>query len=383
MILSTRPMLNARIVRSAPIPPRPRSRSARQAILWGALILAVANLSLAASVEMLLPQIRDPEFGVRLVRLQALQQAHPNRPLVVMIGTSRTQNGIAPYEMGFADEPGAPLVFNFGVSRAIPVALRLNLQRLHDADIRPNAVLIELLPATLSVKGPVDDQYRDQAAQLTTSDLRWLEPYVADRAALNLRWVAARLNPWPKHELVIKSHLPHVLYPNENRITNMWTKMDQRGFFPYPYEKTSDEFRERRRASEEKGYKAGLHDLNVSELSEQAVRGIVADCRLRGIEVAFYTMPESPSFRSWYSPESRARLAAFKAILRDELGCPVFERERTSRKKTSPTVTTCCVLVRPALAAGSPIPTSVHGGGTVDKQPARNVTRRHVDGRRV
>jgi hypothetical protein len=54
------------------------------------------------------------------------------------------------------------------------------------------------------------------------------------------------------------------------------------------------------------------------------VRALVAECRGAGIPVAFFVTPESPAFRSWYTPESRAALAAYTRVLTDELGCPVF-----------------------------------------------------------
>ena len=58
--------------------------------------------------------------------------------------------------------------------------------------------------------------------------------------------------------------------------------------------------------------------------ADSAIRGRVADCRAAGTPVCFFTTPESPEFRSWYSPESRARLDAYLRGLTAELGCPVF-----------------------------------------------------------
>jgi hypothetical protein len=72
------------------------------------------------------------------------------------------------------------------------------------------------------------------------------------------------------------------------------------------------------------GHGRAAANLQVSELSLRAYRALVADCRARGVRVAFYLTAESPTFRSWYSPASLEAVAAFRRFLSEELGCPVF-----------------------------------------------------------
>ncbi|HEY1190720.1 MAG TPA: hypothetical protein VGE74_24020, partial [Gemmata sp.] len=87
----------------------------------------------------------------------------------------------------------------------------------------------------------------------------------------------------------------------------------------------TEERRARKRGEMRDTYGPALGDLRVSAATEGAYRGLVADCRARGVPVAFYLAPESPVYRTWYAPQSRAALAAFVRMLRDELGCPVFD----------------------------------------------------------
>jgi hypothetical protein len=226
--------------------------------------------------------------------------------------------------MGFSDEPGSPLAFNFGQSGARPVHLRLTLQRLRADGVRPAAVLVELFPATLIVPGPADGLFADSAGRLTAADLWRLEPYLDDPAALRLRWAEARVGSWYTQRQVIVSHLAPEWQPWPRRVDFQWTMTDQWGFCPYPVNKAQERRAERQGRTREE-YRAALDHLRVSALSERAYRDLVADCRAAGVPVAFFVTPESPTFRGWYTPESRAALAAFCRVLSDELRCPVLD----------------------------------------------------------
>ena len=63
---------------------------------------------------------RDPEFGHRLPASRTRTRI-ADRPLVLILGTSRAQNAFDPSAMGFGDEPGVPRAFNYGQSAAPPL----------------------------------------------------------------------------------------------------------------------------------------------------------------------------------------------------------------------------------------------------------------------
>ncbi len=319
------PLLREPVIVRVPGPSglKSRHRTARRTVLWGIAGIALAHLALAASVETVLPQLRDPEYGYRLVRLHEQQRLHPDRPLVLVLGTSRTAYGIDPAAMNFPDQPGSPLVFNFGLAGSRPVHLRLHLQRLHADGVKPAAVLVELLPATLAVPGPADELCAPDSARLTADDLRRLEPYLADPAAFRHRWVKERMNAWQAQRSVLLSHVAPGWQPWQKRLDHYWAMTDSLGFCPYPMGKIA-ECRESRTESTRDQYALALAHLRVSELSTRAIRDLVADCREAGTPVAFFLAPESPAFRSWYTPQSRAALSAFTRSLAEEFGCPVF-----------------------------------------------------------
>lgn len=298
-------------------------RKAVRSLAWGAAAFVLTTLAFSVAVEMSLPEVRDPEYGARLVRFHAEGREQPNRPVVVVLGTSRTQNAIDPLAMEFPDEPGAPLVFNFGHAGIRPLHLRLILWRLHAAGVRPAAALVEVFPGFLGVSGPSDTAFPD-AGQLTAAELDWLAPHLDDPDALRRRWVRSRLDPWSAHRGVLLSRLAPGAVPWALRIDYAWAH-DARGFLGYPDGVATDERRAAKLADVHRTYGPTLADLRVSAATDAAYRGLVADARVRGVPVAFFLAPESPTYRSWYTPQSHAELGAFTRTLRDELGCPVFD----------------------------------------------------------
>lgn len=300
------------------------TKRARGAVLWGAAAFAVANFGLAVALETKLPQLRDPEFGYRQVRAREQQRRHPDRPLVLVMGTSRTANGVDPAAADFPDEPGSPLLFNVGLSGGSPVHLRSRLAALRDAGVEPRVVLVELFLASLAPDASADQLCAPTAPKLTAAEVNRLEPHLAGSWALRGAWARARLNPFGAQRLVIMSHVMRPLLPWQQRLDHYWRNTTARGFGAYPEQWAIDN-RARLLEATRATYRQRAGEASVGPHADAAVRALVADCRARGTPVAFFTAPESPEFRSWYTPESRARLDAYTQQLTTELGVPVFE----------------------------------------------------------
>jgi len=293
---------------------------ARRAMLWGLTLVVLAHLVMAVALETVLPQLRDPEYGYRLVRVREKQRHHPDRPLVLVLGTSRTQNAIMPTAMAFPDEPGSPLVFNFGQAGANPLDQRLILRRLFADGVRPAAVLVEICPPTLASGD--DDQLTSHINRLTIGDLRALDPSV-DSFDLSRRWAVSRMNGWYTQRLVIISHLAPGLLPWQHRLTFQWKNTDRFGFSPYPANKV-DEFRAARCERVFTTHGPALRDLQVNELAVQSYRELITECREHGTPVAFFLTPESPTYRNWYSSKTQAALSVYLRQLTTDSGCQVF-----------------------------------------------------------
>jgi hypothetical protein len=297
--------------------------------VWGVALVAIVNIALAAAVETVLPKLRDPEYGYRVPHLKAHQQAHPDRPLVLMLGTSRVQNAIDAAAMDFPDQPGSPLVFNFGQSASSPLRQWLILQQLEAEGVRPAAVVIEVFAPALCIPGPEDAAYKREVAfdhdipRLTYSDLSRMEPYTDDLLTIRRHWAAQRLNAIQAQQPVILSHLAPEWQPWQMRVDHHWTMMDEFGFNAYPT-LDANENRPRRQAKVWNDYGVALQQVEVSKLTLRVHRDMVNHCRAQGISVAFMMTPESPLFRSWYSPHSQEVVAEYLRLLSDERHCPVF-----------------------------------------------------------
>jgi hypothetical protein len=280
---------------------------------------------MAVAVETAVPQWRDPEYGHRLRQVRRWKQTRPDRPLVVAVGTSRTQMGLSPADMGFADAAGSPVVYSFGQAGAGPLQLLLTFRRLLDDGARPDFLLVELFPAALAADGPAERQFEHWLPRLGAGDLRRVEPYCDDPAVLRRAWAESRSNSWYSLRQTLMSHWLPGWLPWQKRLNFQWERLDDFGWMPYPYETLPDE--ERRKGTEKARslYIAALTDYRVGVSSGRALREIVTRCRGAGIPVAFYLMPEGPAFVGWYTPETRARFAAFREVISREWGVPVFD----------------------------------------------------------
>lgn len=299
-----------------------RRHAARSTVLCGLALVALAFLSMALAVETVKPEWRDPEYGHRLKQLQALRKAHPNRPLIVAVGSSRTQMGVSPAAMEVSEEPGSPLVYNFGQSGAGPLHILLTVQRLLDDGVKPDFFLIELFPATLAHDGPAEQQFEKILPRLSHADLRRLEPFTQNPAALRKQWAENRVNSWHSHRISLMSHWQPNWLPWQHRLTFQWQQMDAFGYTRHPVESVSDLERDWHFANE---YFHTLHSLHIGNVADRAIRELVARCRVERIPVAFYLMPESPRFQEGYSVETRAKVAGYCDMLTHELGAPVFD----------------------------------------------------------
>ncbi|MBA4191939.1 MAG: hypothetical protein C0467_28500 [Planctomycetaceae bacterium] len=296
---------------------RNRRRAARAAIGSGLVVFVLATLGLSIALETTHPEWREPEFGHRLALLR--KQA---RPVVLVIGTSRTQNAIAPDTMSFPNEAGSPRVMNFGQSAATPLKELLTLHRVLDEGVKPAAVVVELFPPALAVNGTDEAELRDRALRLSANDIEHLAPLCERPSELWHRWLLARAVPWHAHRQVLMNHWGTRWQPANERIDFQWTSLDANGF--QATSEVSAERRELLTAVARREWADGFIGFHPGASSVRAVRELVAVCRARAIPVAFFVPPISPGFRAAFSPGVLATAESYLQSLCDELGVPVF-----------------------------------------------------------
>jgi hypothetical protein len=292
-----------------------RSR-ARFAILVGLLVLMLAQLGLGVVVETAKPEWRDPEYGHRIKQLRQLKSEHPDRPLVVALGSSRTLMGFSPKHMN-----GDTVVYNFGQTGAGPLQLLLTLLRILDDGVKPDAVLIELFPAALVGNGPAEEMIEAWGPRWNHGDVQRLTPYANDSLKLEREWLHHRVAPWFSLRFPLMNHVRPDWLPTTRRQDFQWMNMDSRGWLAYPVEQVPDADRARLTAKAGESYRTQLANYAIGAMSDRALRDAVERCRKEGIRVAFFLMPEGPAFASWYPPGAEKRFRDYAATLH----APVFD----------------------------------------------------------
>src|SRR4029077_4552806 len=103
----------------------------RAALLWGIAFFFLAQLSLAIVIERWRPDWGDPEYGRRLRYLRQRMREEPGRPLLLVLGSSRTGNG---FKADCLPPPSwnhneSPLIFNMSQSGGTTLYELLILKR--------------------------------------------------------------------------------------------------------------------------------------------------------------------------------------------------------------------------------------------------------------
>lgn len=297
-----------------------RNRRAARAVIVAAVAFVAGQAGLSAALETVRPEWRDPEYGWRLKAVRQLDRTRGTRPLILAFGSSRTQMGLSPHDLGDA----APLVYNFGLSGSGPIQIWLNLKRVLDAGVKPNAVLVEIMPATLAYRGTSETLFHDTVARLGSCDLDRLSAY-GHSLAFRERWLSNRLVPWYSQRFLLLSHWQPTLLHWKQRIDFQWRLMDSRGWARFPFESIDDGFRAEQTAHTREQYESKLRKWEVSEIADRILRDIAGLCKREGIALAFYLMPEANSFRDWSGSTGRIKLTTYLGGLSNELNVPVFD----------------------------------------------------------
>jgi hypothetical protein len=308
----------------------PFSRQARAELVWLLAGLAILNLGLAIAVECGLPEVRDPSYGYRLRRLNARRTSSSNgRPLVIMLGSSRTAFGFRAAEVSetLTRQTGRPLaLFNFGIYGAGPITELLTFHRLRAAGVRPDLVLIEMTPAFLAgQQGAPREMERIAPARLSFRELPLLGPYTASSRNLQRGWWLAWSVPWYAHRYAILSRLAPAWLPFQLR-EDTWQHVDNSGSpAPYGGPELAPEGRVQATEGVRRQYAPYLSRFQLGAPACQALVDLLGRCRTDKIPAALVLMPEGTAFRSLYSSDAWLQIEGFLETLHREFGVPVID----------------------------------------------------------
>ena len=305
----------------------PRSPQGRSALGWTVVWFALVQLVLTLAMDHADVELRDPFWGRKLALLQQRLTQEPDRPLLIVLGSSRTAFGVKP---DFAPAPATagprPMVFNFGMMGAGPIQELLFLRRLLAEGIRPERILIEIHPLLLHEEASFGELTALAPTRLGWRDLPVLADYVYDRRELYRHWWHARLTACWSHRMTIQMRwLPRWLDPKCQFDLRVLNRLDGDGWTGTELSAVTPELYERLARVAVRVYKPAFADFHVTERPSRAIDQMLDLCRAEGIEPALFLMPEASQFRAGYSTDARQQIAAYLTDVSRRHDVPLFD----------------------------------------------------------
>jgi hypothetical protein len=299
--------------------PGRRSLGARRAVLAGLLLFVVIQLAFFAGQEYLFPYSCDHDYLYNLALLQQRRREAPQRPLCLLMGSSRTALSFCPEWLPAVDTDRA-LVFNFSHFGAGPIMNLMLLRRLLDAGVHPRWLVLEVLPGYL-VKERDDFLVR----HIDARDLPRMARYV-DRWKLARWYVWWQLQTVPRFPLLL---LQGAGPSTSSALTNpALVKGGPFGGWLRWLPHLTEEERRRRTADAREAYESLLQDFRINPAADAALRRSLALCQENEIGVVLMLTPEGSEFRRWYGADTEATLADYLTRLSGETGVPVVDARR-------------------------------------------------------
>lgn len=303
------------------------SRKGRGALLWGLVFFVSGQMAFGLIVEYWRPELRDLEYGYRLQRLRARLREESDRPLVLLLGSSRVEIGIRPEAFPTPDTLGgpAPIVFNFGLTASGPVMELLCLHRLIADGIRPDGLVVEVLAPLLHQ--PYSDQLGGDwlnIARVAWRDLTVLERYATPPRPVYREWWQTRLLPCFTHRFCILSWMAPAFVPGNAR-QDHYRNIDRSGWLACARTSVTEEEQRRGLRMARAQYAWRLAPFQIDEAPDRALRALLQRCRSERIPVLLLMMPEGSDFRAWYPAETEARIDRYLAELSREYKARVVD----------------------------------------------------------
>ncbi|HLN32743.1 MAG TPA: DUF1574 family protein [Gemmataceae bacterium] len=305
----------------APTPWPKRIRLGRRAshtLFWGALCFVAAQLCWIGLLEWRRPEFFDPKYGCRLNQLRACLTKEPGRALMIVLGSSRSEQGFRPSLLP-ADTPGgkAPLVYNLARGGSSPLLHLLTLRRLLADGIRPDWVLLEVFPPSLA-----EDDTSATLLKTTLRDFPLLCHYSISRKTYAYYLRDRALLWWQYRNGLLAGLGPGWLSPSA-RWDRLWDPRSGE-WRTIGESVTPGQFQEEL-ADAGRRYRKKLQDFRIAAEADRALRAILELCREQNIRTLLYLMPEASAFREWYAPSAQALLSNYLAQLGQEYGSPVID----------------------------------------------------------
>jgi len=259
--------------------------------------------------------------------LERLTAEEPDRPLLLMVGSSRTSWAFQAGALdGMPDSDGRPmLVYNFGVPATGPCFQLFCLRDLLAKGIRPRFLLIEFLPPLLCEvgRGIVSEESLLAFESLPLHRmLQWI-PYLKRPGKGVTLWLEGRIAPCYAFRTYIVAELTS-LAAGKRMPKHM--PFDNRGWH-LSLPAIAPLLHEIRMAEAHRGYVPGLTNFRLGKTPYRAIHELLDLCRREKIPSALVLTPEDSRFRSWYSPQAKTATRNLLDELRKTYGVECIDAQ--------------------------------------------------------
>jgi hypothetical protein len=285
----------------------------------------LAALGLNVLMDRWCPAAFEKVYRIKWQGLCQLAGDEPDRPLVVMVGSSRTEGAFqAELLEGLPGPNGRSLTaYNFGVPAAGPIHEYLYLREMLGQGIRPHLLLVEFLPPLFNDAKSrlISEENWTIPEWASATQMVHMAPYFVRPVRKGRIWLESRLAPWYVYRL-----------PLHNWVWCHWDPANDLAPDPYPHDRWGCRYAEpltdaerARRWRIARQYVPSLRQFRTGAEPIRAMHDLLKCCRREQIPVVLVLTPESAAFRSWYSPECLAVMADLLGELRTTYGVEVID----------------------------------------------------------
>lgn len=243
----------------------------------------------------------DPEFDIRRRQLAELRRTEPDRPLLLMLGSSRGRYAFRPEAMPTVLHDGQAMVpYNLARPGAGPTTNRELFRELLADDIRPSRLLLEVTPPFL-MDEPIVSAKQPRYP--------WHHLWDALKRASEGRNPLARLS----ESATRSSASLRVAQP---------MPLGGDGTVPTA---VSEAERSHKLATTRIYYARSLRSFHIHPDRDADLRAMLAECQRERVPVTLLIMPESGLFRSWYPSTAHRRIADYLGGLVADLGVGLID----------------------------------------------------------
>ena len=233
-------------------------------------------------------------------QLRKLIHQHPDRPLVLLLGSSRTAMGVKPdvWEAARPGLPGDPLLFNMAIVGSGPITELLTLRRVYADGFRPAVVLLEFWPPFLRQDGRFAEAARVDPRRLRWDDQSVVRDFFPAPEKTNRRMWLSRLNALSANNDRLAVQVDPELFRKSGRIDKEWAELDGWGWLPGMDPALDDAATRRRlREHQRRAYRDCFSGYAIHPDSDRALRAAVAlrTNATRGSVSCIYRNPPSSS----------------------------------------------------------------------------------------